>query len=38
MEQIPTGINNRAQNSTRPLVITSELWKGRVNLPKALIL
>ena len=26
------------KNSTRPLVITSEIWKGRVILPKALVL
>ena len=26
------------KNSTRPLVITSEIWEGGVTLPKALVL
>ena len=26
------------KNSTRPLVITSEIWKGQVNLPKGRVL
>ena len=31
-------MSSRDKNSTRPLVITSEIQKGRVILPKALVL